>query len=166
MVSSAERKGFLCHLSLAKTIAFFQNNSFFKINTYVTWRTERITCCRRWTGLQLSITVMDYVVIWHVTRVCTLLVAPWCFFLDYFQTHYPCLIDTYMLQYNTMTSHERYVVSSNGSFDRLFNSLYGSTSKETSMSALLDFCEEISPVTGNAGKGSIWWRHHDIKLLV
>ena len=63
-----------------------------------------------------------------------------------------------------MTSHERHVVSNHRSFDCLFNSLCGPTSK----SALLALCVENSPVTGefpahrasNAEKVSSWWRHH------
>ena len=68
----------------------------------------------------------------------------------------------------TILSHERYVVPNHRSFDCIFNSLCGPTSKKQQKSPLLALCERNSLVTGefpaqrasNARKASIWWRHH------
>ena len=59
----------------------------------------------------------------------------------------------------------------NGVFDCLLNRLFRRRSKKTSKLRVIGLCEGNSPVTGefpaqkasDAGKVSIWWRHHVVK---
>ena len=67
-----------------------------------------------------------------------------------------------------MASHERHVVSNDWSFDCLFNSLYGPTSKKHQSLHYWPFVRGFHqcrwtqrPVTRK--KASIRWRHHDLR---
>ena len=75
---------------------------------------------------------------------------------------------------NTLTSNEHQGVSDHRSFERLFNNLFGLTSKKYQRSALLPLCEGKPPMTGefpsqrasNAESVSISWHHHGPRFSV